>query len=166
MGSREDRAERFRRLIQGQPVDKAAMERLPPKARDLSQVRPVIRAEVSEQAKKASQVFKFAMAGFMAATPGLEARLEGDKSELLKLFKVGTGLRRQDIFKNCQVQYGYNQRQRIYSIKAILDSRPRIITIRVGKDFTEVSLADKKNEKILETLRQQDGKGVTFNKTD
>lgn len=166
MGSREDRAERFRQLLQGQPVETPRVEQPPPKVRDLSQIRPVIRAEVSQQAKNAGQVFKFAMSGFMATTPGLESRLEGDKSQLLKLFKVGTGLRSQDIFKNCQVQYGYNQRQKIYSIKAILDSRPRIITIRVGQDFTEVSLADKNNEKILETLRQQDGKGVTFSKTD
>lgn len=70
-----------------------------------------------------------------------------------------------DIFKNCKVQYGYNQRQKIYSIKVMLDNRPRIITIRTGEDFTEVSLADQKG-RVLETLRQEDEKGVTFNKLD
>jgi hypothetical protein len=70
----------------------------------------------------------------------------------------------EDIFKNCKVEYGYNQRQKIYSIKVMLDNRPRIITIRTGEAFTEVSLADLKGN-ILEVLRQEDGKGVSFSKT-
>lgn len=71
----------------------------------------------------------------------------------------------EDIFKNCKVEYGYNQRQKIYSIKVMLDNRPRIITIRTGENFTEVSLADQ-NGNVLEVLRQQDGKGVTFSKSE
>lgn len=69
-----------------------------------------------------------------------------------------------DIFKNCKVEYGYNQRQKIYSIKVMLDGRPRIITVRAGESFTEVSLADTKGN-VLEVLRQEDGKGVAFSKT-
>jgi hypothetical protein len=68
-----------------------------------------------------------------------------------------------DLFKNCKVEYGYNQRQKIYSIKVMLDNRPRIITVRVGDSFTELSLADEKGN-ILEVLRQEDGKGVSFSK--
>jgi len=68
-----------------------------------------------------------------------------------------------DLFKNCQVQYAYNQRQKIYSIKVNLDNRPRIITVRVGEDFTELSLADLKGN-VLEVLRQEDGKGLSFTK--
>ncbi|MBN1170463.1 hypothetical protein JXA56_05530 [Candidatus Micrarchaeota archaeon] len=66
-----------------------------------------------------------------------------------------------DLFKNAKVQYAYNQRQKIYSVEVILDNRPRILTLRVGDNFTELSLADKKG-KILEVLREEDGRGVTF----
>ena len=69
-----------------------------------------------------------------------------------------------DVFKNCKVEYGYNQRQKIYSIKVMLDNRPRIITVRAGEKFTEVSLSDQKGN-VLEVLRQEDGKGVNFSKT-
>ncbi|MFN7991701.1 MAG: hypothetical protein U0R44_06095 [Candidatus Micrarchaeia archaeon] len=69
-----------------------------------------------------------------------------------------------DLFKNCKVEYGYNQRQKIYSVKVSLDGRPRIITVRVGDNFTELSLADMKGT-VLEVLREEDGKGVSFSKT-
>ena len=68
-----------------------------------------------------------------------------------------------DLFKNCQVQYAYNQRQKIYSIKVNLDNRPRIITVRVGVDFTELSLADLQGN-VLEVLRQEDGRGLSCTK--
>lgn len=67
----------------------------------------------------------------------------------------------EEVFKNAKVQYAYNQRQKIYSVQVTLDNRPRIITLRVGDDFTEISLADKDGN-ILEVLREEDGKGVTF----
>jgi hypothetical protein len=69
-----------------------------------------------------------------------------------------------DLFKNCQVQYAYNQRQKIYSVKVILDNRPRIVTMRVGDNFTELSLADKDGN-ILEIIREEDGKGITISKS-
>ncbi|MCI0503878.1 hypothetical protein L0Y65_04150 [Candidatus Micrarchaeota archaeon] len=72
---------------------------------------------------------------------------------------------REGLYKGCKVEYGYNQRQRIYSIKVMLDNRPRIITVRVGENFTEMSLADQKGN-VLEVLRQDDAKGITFSKTD
>lgn len=68
-----------------------------------------------------------------------------------------------DLFKNCKVEYGYNQRQKIYSIKVMLDGRPRILTVRVSDSFTELSLADKEGN-VLEVLRQDDGKGISFTK--
>jgi hypothetical protein len=70
-----------------------------------------------------------------------------------------------DLFNNAKVQYGYNQRQKIYSVKVMLDNRPRIITLRVGEDFTELSLADE-DGKVLEVLREEDGKGVAFTTAD
>ncbi len=68
-----------------------------------------------------------------------------------------------DLFKNAQMQYAYNQRQKIYSMKVVLDNRPRIITMRIGDDFTELSIADAKGN-VLEVLRQEEGKGITFSK--
>lgn len=68
-----------------------------------------------------------------------------------------------DLFKNCKVQYAYNQKQKIYSVKVILDNRPRIITVRVGNDFTELSLADQEGN-LLEVVRQENGKGINFTK--
>ncbi len=68
-----------------------------------------------------------------------------------------------DLFKNASMQYAYNQRQKIYSMKVTLDNRPRIITMRIGDDFTELSIADTKGN-ILEVLRQEEGKGITFSK--
>ncbi len=68
-----------------------------------------------------------------------------------------------DLFKNATMQYAYNQRQKIYSVKVTLDNRPRIITMRIGEDFTELSIADTKGN-VLEVLRQEGGKGITFSK--
>ncbi len=70
-----------------------------------------------------------------------------------------------DLFKNCKVEYGYNQRQKIYSVKVMLDGRPRILTLRVGENFTELSFADQKGN-VLEVLRQEDGKGLKYSATD
>lgn len=66
-----------------------------------------------------------------------------------------------DIFKNCKVEYGYNQRQKIYSVQVTLDGRPRIITMRVGENFSEVSLADLKGN-VLEVIREEESRGVTI----
>lgn len=68
-----------------------------------------------------------------------------------------------DLFKDAKMQYAYNQRQKIYSVKVMLDNRPRIITMRIGDDFTELSIADV-NGNILEILKQEEGKGITFSK--
>lgn len=68
-----------------------------------------------------------------------------------------------DLFKDCEIQHAYNQRQKIYSIKVMLDNRPRIITVRMGEDFTELSLADQEGN-VLEVLRQEDGEGIIMNK--
>ncbi|MBI5047108.1 hypothetical protein HZC07_05265 [Candidatus Micrarchaeota archaeon] len=70
-----------------------------------------------------------------------------------------------DLFKNCKVQYAYNQRQKIYSATVMLDNRPRIVTLRVGENFTELSLADQKGN-ILEIVRQEEGKGIEISKSN
>jgi hypothetical protein len=70
---------------------------------------------------------------------------------------------KKDLFKNCKVQYAYDQKQKIYSVKVMLDNRPRVITVRVGGEFTELSLADQDGN-ILEVVRQENGKGINFTK--
>lgn len=70
---------------------------------------------------------------------------------------------KKDLFKNCKVQYAYDQKQKIYSVKVMLDNRPRIITVRVGNDFTELSLADQEGN-LLEVVRQENGRGINFTK--
>jgi hypothetical protein len=69
-----------------------------------------------------------------------------------------------DLFDNCKCQYAYNQRQRIYSTKVTLDNRPRVITLRIGENFMELSLSDLDGN-ILEMARQEDGEGASFSKT-
>ncbi len=95
------------------------------------------------------------------ATTNSSDRLNLKKS--VKESSLALMMSRQDLFKGCKVEYGYNQRQKIYSIKVLLDGRPRIITIRVGETFTEMSLADKEGN-VLEVLRQDDAKGISFSK--
>jgi hypothetical protein len=68
-----------------------------------------------------------------------------------------------DLFKNCKVQYAYSQKEKIYSVKVMLDNRPRIITVRVGDDFTELSLADRDGN-LLEVVRQENGRGIVSTK--
>lgn len=68
-----------------------------------------------------------------------------------------------DLFKNCKVQYAYSQKEKIYSVKVMLDNRPRIITVRVGGDFTELSLADRDGN-LLEVVRQENGRGIVSTK--
>lgn len=68
-----------------------------------------------------------------------------------------------DLFKNAKVKYAYDKKQKIYSVLVMLDNRPRILTVRTGENFTELSLADK-NGTVLEVLRQEEGQGVTVHK--
>ncbi len=70
-----------------------------------------------------------------------------------------------NLFKNCKVEYAHNQKENVYSVKVIMEGKPRIITVRVGDKFAELSLADQKGN-IIEVLRQEDGKGVRFSKSE
>lgn len=77
----------------------------------------------------------------------------------LKMMLVGKGIA--GLFENCKYQYAYNQRQKIYSAKVSLDNRPRILTLRIGQNFMELSLTDQDGN-VLEVAREEDGRGVTF----
>lgn len=46
----------------------------------------------------------------------------------------------------------------VYSVKLEADGIPKIYTLRVGKDFTELSLA--KNGRLVEILRQEKGEAT------
>ena len=68
-----------------------------------------------------------------------------------------------DPFKNSKSQYLYDKKQKIYTVMVMLNNKPRIITVRVGESFTELSLADKAGN-VLEMVRQEQGKGIKVNK--
>lgn len=59
--------------------------------RDLSQLRPVVQQSVSEQERNARQVFNFAMAGFVAAKPGIESEMRRADSQLLRFYQMSQG---------------------------------------------------------------------------
>lgn len=136
-------------------------EQRPPLAH-ITPVREQVRETVS-QATRSSQI----MGLYRRSFSQLSAPLERDAtisrqlrdSQLARFTKIG------NLFDNAQIQYAYNQRQQIYSMSVMLDNRPRIITLRVGEDFTELSLADREGN-VLEMLREQDGRGVTFNRAE
>ncbi|MBI5223219.1 hypothetical protein HY990_02250 [Candidatus Micrarchaeota archaeon] len=67
------------------------------------------------------------------------------------------------IFRDCKVQYAKDKTQNTYSVKIMLSNKPQIVTVRVGEKFTELSLADQDGN-VLEILRQEEKKGVTFTK--
>ena len=81
------------------------------------------------------------------------------------IFTNGTGVGMiPDLFSKAKFQYAFNQRQKIYSVKVELDNRPRILTVRIGENFTELSLCDLDGN-VLEVAREEDGRGVTFKKS-
>ena len=67
----------------------------------------------------------------------------------------------ENLFKNCQVEYTRDEKLGIYLVKAKLNNRPRVITLTVGKNFSEIALTDM-HGKILEFTRQEEGKGISF----
>jgi hypothetical protein len=69
---------------------------------------------------------------------------------------------KEDLFKNCKIQYAYDNKEKIYTVMVMLDARPRILTFRVSDDYTEISIANKKGD-ILEILRQE-GSNITLHK--
>jgi hypothetical protein len=69
---------------------------------------------------------------------------------------------KEDLFKNCKIQYAYDNKEKIYTVMVMLDARPRILTFRVSDDYTEISIANK-NGDILEILRQE-GSNITLHK--
>ncbi len=64
------------------------------------------------------------------------------------------------ILKNSKTQYAYDNKSRIYSAKFFINGKPRVLTMRLGSDFVEFSLADEKGN-VLEVLEQKGG-NVSF----
>ena len=71
---------------------------------------------------------------------------------------------KKDLFKNCKTQYAYDKNEKIYTVMVTLDNRPRILTFRVGDNFTEISIANKNGE-VLEILRQE-GNSINLTKSE
>lgn len=67
------------------------------------------------------------------------------------------------LFKDCKTQYAYDKKEKIYTVMVNLDNRPRILTFRVGENFTEISIANK-NGDVLEILRQE-GNDISLTKS-
>jgi len=67
------------------------------------------------------------------------------------------------LFKNCKAQYAYDKNQKVYTVMVTLDNRPRILTFRVGDNFTEISIANRDGE-VLEILRQE-GNDISFTRS-
>ncbi len=130
------------------------------------EVKTQVETGVDEQKRRSANAAAVIVRGTRAlldASPGVDDQMRAADSELFRLNKIAQS-NPNEVFKDCKVQYAYNQRQKIYSISAMLDNRPRIITERVGDNFMDISLADQKGN-LLEVLRQEDTKGITFSKT-
>ncbi len=138
------------------------MMRQPEPVSRLSQITPV-RQQVREtvgRATRSRQIMQLYQSAFEQLSGPLER--DHDVSRQLRDSQLARFTKIEGLFDNAQIQYAYNQRQKIYSMSVMLDNRPRIITLRVGDDFTELSLADRDGN-VLEVLREDDGRGVTFN---
>jgi hypothetical protein len=119
-----------------------------------------VRGAVTEQSAHAYQVASATRRVFMdevERSRDMTLRSNVRDSEMMRIAA------NPEAFANCQVQYGYNQRQRIYSVATEFDGRPRILTVRVGENFMEMSLADRQGN-VLETMRQEDGRGITYSR--
>lgn len=133
-----------------------------PSLAQITPVREQVRETIS-QATRSSQIMQLYrrafthLSGPLQRDPTISRQLRD--SQLARFTKI------ENLFDNAQVQYAYNQRQQIYSMSVMLDNRPRILTLRVGENFTELSLADRKGN-VLEMLREEDGRGVTFNRAE
>lgn len=62
-----------------------------------------------------------------------------------------------NLIKNSKFEYAYDKSRKIYSVKVFLNKKPRILTMILGNDYIEFSLADIKGN-VLEILRQQGSK--------
>jgi len=86
-------------------------------------------------------------AGYMATNA------EASKSNL----KNGLDHLSRELFKGAEVKYESNEKTKVYSVKATLNERPVVYTLRVGPDFSEISMADL-NSRQVEAVREVKGK--------
>ena len=62
-----------------------------------------------------------------------------------------------NLIKGSKFEYAYDKSRKIYSVKVFINKSPRILTMIVGNNSLEFSLADSKGN-VLEVLRQEAGK--------
>jgi hypothetical protein len=131
---------------------------------DLSQLRPSIRRDIGQELGRDRQVASRAIRD-VANLMERDIRQSGN-SEYRRAWSetLGRMMRLPNLFDSADVKFGYDQRQRIYSLRVTLDNRPRILTLRLGEDFTELSMADLQGN-VLAMARQEDGRGIRFTAT-
>ncbi|MEM4633857.1 MAG: hypothetical protein QW275_01755 [Candidatus Anstonellaceae archaeon] len=105
------------------------------------------RLKVDENRQEALQIARIAIQPF----PNWEA---SKSAEFLKRIESGK-------IKDLKVSFGIygEKKQMLYSIKLEANGSTEILTVRVGSNFTEVSL--EQNGRFVEIMRQQDKK-VTY----
>lgn len=57
-----------------------------------------------------------------------------------KLRSISSSLKN---FKDCSVKYAYDKQTKIYSVSAIFQGKPYIVTTRIGPNGVEMMLTDK-----------------------
>ncbi len=62
-----------------------------------------------------------------------------------------------DLIKGSKFEYAYDKERKMYSTKVFLNKLPRILTMIVGNDYVEYSLADTTGN-VLEIHRQRGNK--------
>lgn len=131
---------------------------------DLSQLRPSIRQDIGQEMSRERQVASRAIRE-VANIMERDIRQSGN-SEYRRAWSetLGRMMRLPNLFDNAEVQYAYNQRQEIYSLRVTLDNRPRILTLQLGEDFTQLSMTDLQGN-VLAMARQEDGRGIRFTAT-
>jgi len=60
-------------------------------------------------------------------------------------------------FKGCKSQYAYDKDSQIYTMKVMFKGKPVIITVRIGKELTDLTVTDLEGN-ILEYMGQKGDK--------
>ena len=158
-----------REALKKQKIPKIKITR-PPAAKESYTLKtipkPVVKKEARAATAKAIKLFESAT-GFYKKIFNRTDKGKAFYDDMAKSTELGNLLFSGKIpmyklFSNCKVQTAYDNKQKIYTVMTMLDNRPRILTLRVGDNFTELSVA-KKTGDVLEVLRQE-GNNVSLMK--
>ncbi len=117
-----------------------------------TRVKEVVKQGENAQVQ-AYKLFSETVSAFAQATNrNLEMRSEIRNSELWNLF----GKPRPTLFNNAMVRFGRNRDEQTYTVSALIDGQTHIVTLRIGNNFTELSLAQTDGT-LIEVLREENG---------